>query len=139
MLGALECWGQARRSGREEDGKRGWRPKNPPKLQKYQKKTGFTRTCSKSSCELLPSGLWHESGTQWQLFRKTRSDELFVILGACLGGLSSSERGRVTPLLEQGKTVEGRNSRTMGKERGEGLGEEVEAFGAGGRVDGDKS
>ena len=45
------------------------RPKDPPKIPKYQKNTAFTRTISKSSCELLPSSLWHESGTQWKLFR----------------------------------------------------------------------
>ena len=42
----------------------GHQARNPPKIPKYQKNTAFTRTFSKSSRELLPSSLWHESGTR---------------------------------------------------------------------------
>ena len=45
-------------------------PEIPPK------NTAFTRTFSKSSRELFPAFLWHESGTQRKLFRKTRSEKL---------------------------------------------------------------
>ena len=45
------------------------------------KKNTFTRTFSKSSHELLPSCLWHESGTQRELFRKTCSDDFFILGG----------------------------------------------------------
>ena len=41
------------------------------------KNTAFTRTFSKSSRELFPAALSHESGTQRTLLRKTFSDELF--------------------------------------------------------------
>ena len=50
----------------------------PPKIPKYQKNTAFTRTLSESSRELLPTSLWHESGTQRKLLSKTCSDELFI-------------------------------------------------------------
>ena len=48
-----------------------WDPKSPPKNSKYQRHTAFIRTFSKSSRELLPSSLKHESGTQQKLFRWT--------------------------------------------------------------------
>ena len=49
----------------------------PTQNPEIPKNDAFTRTFSKSSRELLPSSLWHESGTQWKLFRKTCSDEPF--------------------------------------------------------------
>ena len=68
------------------------RPNNPPKIPRHTQKNGaFTRTFSKSSRELLPSPLWHESGTQRKLSRKTCSDELFYFGWIISGGISSSD------------------------------------------------
>ena len=53
--------------------------KNPAIINKKGVTRGavFTRTFLNSSRERLPSSLWHESGTQQKLLRKTCSDELF--------------------------------------------------------------
>ena len=47
---------------------------------KYRTNAAFTRTFSKSSCDLSFS-LWHKSGTQRKLFRKPRVQMNFDILG----------------------------------------------------------
>ena len=54
-------------------------PKTYPKSRNTPKNTAFTRTFSKSSRELLPSSLWHESGTQQELFMKTCSEDFFYL------------------------------------------------------------
>ena len=59
--------------------------KDPPKIPKCQNNTAFTRTFSRSSRELLPSCLLHESGTQGNFFRKTCSDDLLVFCVDCCG------------------------------------------------------
>ena len=43
----------------------------------------FTQTYSRSSSELLPSSLWHESETQQKLLRTKCSDELFILVTFC--------------------------------------------------------
>ena len=65
-------------------------PKTHPKSWNTKKNTAFTRTFSKSSRELFPSSLWHESGTQRKLLRKTCSDELFSFGWISWGGSTSS-------------------------------------------------
>ena len=55
-------------------------PKIHPKSQNTKKtKRVYTNVFEKSSRELLPSSMWHESGTQRKLFRKACSDELFYL------------------------------------------------------------
>ena len=49
-------------------------PNLHPKARNKKKRTASTLTFSKNSCELLTASLWHESGTQWKLFR----------IGACV-------------------------------------------------------
>ena len=55
-------------------------PTSPHKIQKHKNNAAFTLTFWKSSSGLLPGSLWHyDSGTQQQFFRKTCSDELFLV------------------------------------------------------------
>ena len=90
--------------GKPDMEKRHWRlfnlrPKNPPKIPKYQKNAAFTRTFSKSLRELLPSSLWCESGTRQKLFRKACLNELFHFGWIFSGGFSSSDQYHSKPRL----------------------------------------
>ena len=49
-----------------------WNTKKAPRLHEF---------FSKSSREFLPSSLWHDSGNQQKLFRKTCSDDFFLLVG----------------------------------------------------------
>ena len=52
-------------------------PKPHPKSRNTNKTQRLHKLSRKSALELLPPSLWHESGSQRTLFRKTCSDELF--------------------------------------------------------------
>ena len=68
-------------------------PENPPKIQKHPQKHIVYTNFLESSCELFPTSLWHESGTQQKSFRKTCSDEQFYFGWILGGGFSSSSLG----------------------------------------------
>ena len=76
-----------------------------------KKKTVFTRTFFEKFARTFPSHLWHKSGTQWQLLRKTYSDELFI-LGGFFGCVPPQDkRSETIAGVLRGKTIRGNTTR----------------------------